>query len=301
MIKKKYLFIGDNDSINVELISKSFSKLKKNIKYILIGSVSILKKELDNINSKIGVNEIQNPFDFDNLDKHRLNIFNLYDSKKPKYLNILNQINFSNFLANYTKFDLVTMPINKSIIKNHIKFNGITEYLGNINNTKTIMLMLGDRFSVIPITTHINLKDVSKNLHSTLDSFFKNFQKIYKKNTYLKSFKRFNFLCINPHCSEYGTLGVEDFVFKKFISKLNVEKKTLLASDSAFNKLKKKTLFISLYHDQALTPFKILNKNSVNCTLGLNYKRLSPAHGTATDIKYKNIAKNDSYIKCMKI
>ena len=36
-------------------------------------------------------------------------------------------------------------------------------------------------------------------------------------------------------------------------------------------------------------------------TLGLNYRRISPAHGTALDIKYKNIADNTSYIECMKI
>ena len=54
-------------------------------------------------------------------------------------------------------------------------------------------------------------------------------------------------------------------------------------------KLKKILLFISTYHDQALIPFKILNKKSINITLGLNYRRLSPAHGTAKDIKNKNI------------
>ena len=66
-----------------------------------------------------------------------------------------------------------------------------------------------------------------------------------------------------------------------------------------FKKIKKNTLFISTYHDQALIPFKILNKKSVNITLGLNYRRLSPAHGTAKDIKNKNIADNTSYLKCL--
>ena len=52
----------------------------------------------------------------------------------------------------------------------------------------------------------------------------------------------------------------------------------------------KNLLFISMYHDQALIPFKILNKKGINLTMGLNYRRLSPAHGTAKDIKFKNIA-----------
>ena len=54
-----------------------------------------------------------------------------------------------------------------------------------------------------------------------------------------------------------------------------------------------------MYHDQALIPFKILNKKGINLTLGLNYRRLSPAHGTANDIKFKNIADISSYLACM--
>ena len=48
-----------------------------------------------------------------------------------------------------------------------------------------------------------------------------------------------------------------------------------------------------------LIPFKIINQKSMNITLGLNYIRLSPAHGTATDIKYKGLANNSSYLECM--
>ena len=34
-------------------------------------------------------------------------------------------------------------------------------------------------------------------------------------------------------------------------------------------------------------------------TLGLNYRRMSPAHGTAKDIKYKNVSDNSSFVECM--
>jgi 4-hydroxythreonine-4-phosphate dehydrogenase len=76
----------------------------------------------------------------------------------------------------------------------------------------------------------------------------------------------------------------------------------LIPADSISNYLDKKTLFISCYHDQGLIPFKILNDNKgINMTLGLKYRRLSPAHGTARDIKFKNKANINSYIECMKI
>ena len=47
-------------------------------------------------------------------------------------------------------------------------------------------------------------------------------------------------------------------------------------------------LYISTYHDQGLIPFKIINNKSNKLDIGLNYRRLSPAHGTAIDIKFKN-------------
>ena len=71
--------------------------------------------------------------------------------------------------------------------------------------------------------------------------------------------------------------------------------------DSAFKDIKNNNfLFISMYHDQALIPFKILNKKGINLTMGLDYRRLSPTHGTANDIKFKNIANISSYLACMK-
>ena len=42
IIKKKYVFLGEVDSINIELIIKSFSKLKNKVNYILICNISDL-------------------------------------------------------------------------------------------------------------------------------------------------------------------------------------------------------------------------------------------------------------------
>ena len=42
-----------------------------------------------------------------------------------------------------------------------MEFNGMTEFLAKINNMKTTMLMHGEKFSTIPLTTHVNLKCVN--------------------------------------------------------------------------------------------------------------------------------------------
>ena len=297
-IKRKYVFIGDTDSINIELVLKSFNYLKDKVEYIIICNKYDLNKNKLFIKKNIKINEIIDPINFSNYKKKFLNIFHIENKSNKKYLNLLNQIKISNNLANSTKHDLITMPINKVIFKKHIRFIGMTEYLGNLNKKLTAMLMYGDKFSIIPITTHINPKNIHKNIKSKfLKSFLKNVFKYLNKRNDIK-FNEINFLCYNPHCGEEGLLGPEDILINKVIKRFN-KIKGIFSADSAFTNVKEDTLFISTYHDQALIPFKIMNKKNINITLGLEYKRLSPAHGTAKDIKNKYIADRTSYIKCL--
>ncbi len=292
-VKSKYVFLGDEDSINIEIILKSFQYLQNKVKYLLICNKDVFTKK-----TNIRINEIFDPISFKGYKKNELNIFNVEDISKKKYENLLNQIKVGNNLANITKFDLITLPVNKALFKQNIKFTGMTEYLGTLNNKSTIMLMHGDRFSVIPYTTHINIKFINKFIKSkNLLLFIRNLLKNLENKIYGLYFKEIRFLCYNPHCGENGTLGDEDLLIKKIISKFKKIKGPFPA-DSSFNKIKKNTLFISTYHDQVLIPFKILNKKSVNLTLGLKYRRLSPTHGTAKDIKNKNLADNSSYLTC---
>jgi len=216
---------------------------------------------------------------------------------------ILNQIVISNNLSKHKSYDLITMPIDKSIIKKGNKFNGVTEFLSQINYKKTFMLMRGESFSIIPLTTHIKFKNI-------LDKFNANsFYKDIKEIIHIINKKGFNYnriiiLGINPHAGEDGTLGDEENIIKKVIIKINKEIKLIklygpLSADSAFKNIDSKKLFISYYHDQALIPFKILNTQSINHTIGLTYNRFSPTHGTASDIMYKNKSNNTSFLQCM--
>src|SRR5210317_1802367 len=298
-MKKKFVFLGDLDSINIELIHNSHNYLKNKVKYILLGNIKDASKYLSKINSKIEINEIYNPLNFENYKKNNLNFFNIENIYKEKYQILLNQLSIANHLSNSTKIDLVTLPINKSVFKKKIEFIGMTEYLAKINKRNTIMLMHGEKFSVIPLTTHINLKDVRNYLNKKyLNSKINLINKQIQRSIYELNFKSIKFLCYNPHCSEENTIGNEDRKITEIIKKFkNIYGP--LSADSAFNKLQHNLLFISMYHDQVLIPFKILNKKGINLTLGLNYRRLSPAHGTAGDIKYKNIANLSSYIACM--
>jgi 4-hydroxythreonine-4-phosphate dehydrogenase len=57
-----------------------------------------------------------------------------------------------------------------------------------------------------------------------------------------------------------------------------------------------------MYHDQALIPIKTLDfYNGVNVTLGLDFIRTSPDHGTAFDIAGKNLANPESLISAINL
>lgn len=300
--KMKYIYLGDTESINIEIIVKSHNFLKNKIRYIVICNKYEFYFYLTRIKSKVKVNEILDPIKFSNYKINYINVFNIDNKYKEKYKNLLNQLHISNNLSKLTGYDLVTMPIDKSIFKKKIKFNGLTEYLGKINACKTAMLMYGDKFSIIPLTTHINLKEVHKYIkNNKLKIYLKNIMSLLCRSKYKLDFKHIIFLCYNPHCSEDNTIGKEDDLISKIIRKSFKKILGPYPADSAFNNIKKNTLFISTYHDQSLIPFKILNKKGINFTIGLSYRRLSPAHGTAKDIIYKNKAKNNSYVQCMLI
>ena len=55
--------------------------------------------------------------------------------------------------------------------------------------------------------------------------------------------------------------NLKDILINKTLQKFR-KIKGPYSADSVFNKINDKTLFLSTYHDQALIPFKIINKIS---------------------------------------
>ena len=108
---------------------------------------------------------------------------------------------------------------------------------------------------------------------------------------------------MNPHAGENGSLGNEDLkVIKPTILKLQEEGVSIkgpLSADSLFHSEARNEYdcVIGMYHDQVLPVVKALDfAKTVNITLGLDFIRTSPDHGTAYDIAGKNIANAESLI-----
>ena len=163
------------------------------------------------------------------------------------------------------------------------------------------MLIYNKKLSVVPLTTHLEIKNITKKIKFKLIK-----QKILNLNkAYYNLFKKkpkIAILGLNPHNSENRKNSVENKIIKPAINKLKKLKINIngpYPADTVFNK-KNKIIFnviVGMYHDQVLAPFKaIYGYDAINITLGLRYLRISPDHGTAQDIVGLNMANPRSMI-----
>ena len=249
------------------------------------------------------------------LKKNNVNIndLNIYDIKwesnnaKRQYLeNCFNK--FYELFKCKKVHGLINLPLNKKEIFDH-KFKGVTEFLANKFNRKNkeTMLLYNEKFSVSPLTTHIKIKNIAKEIkQKKIMINFLNIYNFYKKILKIKK-PKIAILGLNPHNGTDFDATTEE---KKIIiptiklinKKFNNNIYGPISPDVSFlirDNLKLNCI-IGLYHDQVLTTFKYINKyDAANITLGLPFIRLSPDHGTAKNIIGKNKADPKSFLYCL--
>ena len=141
------------------------------------------------------------------------------------------------------------------------------------------------------------MKEKIKNAILNINYFYK---KIIKKKIQIVV------LGLNPHASKDMNNNNKD---RKIILPIIKELRNLkkidvigpVPADTAFGEIKNK-VFIGMYHDQVLVPFKLINRfEGINITIGNKLIRISPDHGTGEKIikKLKKID-NTSFIHCIK-
>ncbi|TGL17162.1 4-hydroxythreonine-4-phosphate dehydrogenase [Leptospira yanagawae] len=220
-------------------------------------------------------------------------------SGKMAYDSLLSAIGFQKEFGG----DLITLPLSKEWVqKAGVKgFRGHTETLADAYKRPTFMMMAGETLNVIPLTTHVPLKDVVKELKK-FD--WKELSRAIQTSPYLND-PTIGYLGLNPHAGEGGKMGTEEItILKKGVSLLRKAKFSVegpLSADSAFlPSAKPYDLYLACYHDQGLIPFKLLEgKKGVNITLGLDFTRVSPDHGTAFGIAGKRCADPTGLIACL--
>lgn len=165
------------------------------------------------------------------------------------------------------------------------------------------MMIYNKKMSVVPITTHINIKKVSSNISkSIIVNKIKMIKFWFNKN--LKKNPKIAVLGLNPHNGEMRHNSEETKIIIPAIQKLkklSVNVDGPLVADTIFvNNFKNYDVVVGMYHDQVLAPFKTLFKfDAINITLGLKYLRMSPDHGTAINLIGKNKADFSSLLACI--
>ncbi len=196
---------------------------------------------------------------------------------------------------------LVTGPLSKKLtvkLKGRpIGHTGIFRQLYPKNELH--MAFIGSDFNVLLATDHIALNNVEKSLSSK--KFKSALAASEKLQGLLKTKKKIAALGLNPHAGEGGLIGHFEKKMSPFLN--NQKFDGFLSPDAAFLKknLNKYCLFLALYHDQGLIPFKMHHgqDSGVHVTMGLPFVRTSVDHGTANDIFNKNLANPQSMIEAI--
>jgi 4-hydroxythreonine-4-phosphate dehydrogenase len=315
-VKKPIIIIlGEPNSISSEIFLKSLNYIKKTkLNFIIIGNYSLLEKQAKYLNFKINtnltlskINKLKNvKFNFINVDYKQSRAFNLKTNNSDTFVKKCFEQAVI-LLKKKLAIGLINLPINKSKFTKN-KYKGITEYIADKTNNrnKENMLLFNENFSVLPLTTHIPLKKVYKEIsYKKIEKACKNINNFYLKTIKRKKFK-IGILGLNPHNGENGYIGTEEK--KIIIPAINKLKKNYpiigpLSPDTSFlqrEKLKIDVL-IGHYHDQILTTFKTkFDFDAINITIGLPFIRISPDHGIGTGIIGKGIADPQSFKKAVK-
>jgi 4-hydroxythreonine-4-phosphate dehydrogenase len=293
-----YITTGDHDGIGLEITAKALYKLgpQPGFQFIIFRSDYKSERWIKLLQKKFVLYTVSElPSNFKKITDKKVIIDVCSSQLAPLW--------FSSAVSRCKKSPknsaLVTGPISKPFfIKSGLNVLGHTGYLKkSLKKENLFMAFIGKFFNVVLATDHIPLASVTKNL--TKKKFkaallaSENLLKILEGKS-----KEIAVLGLNPHAGDDDLIGKEDnSLLLPLIKSSNKKSKNIngpLSPDSAFLKKNwdKYAIFLALYHDQGLIPFKAIHgqDSGIHLTLGLPFLRTSVDHGTAKDIFNKNVA-----------
>ncbi len=304
---------GEPNSIFLEIFFKILKKNKILSPIILITSSKLLNMQMKKLRFKKKI-KILNPLLLDKykLDNKSINLINVdYNPNKPfekistkSNVFIKNSFELSfKLIKKYRFHKFINGPISKKNFLNK-KFLGITEYISNKFKAKnTCMLIYNKNLSVCPITTHLPIKLITKQINK---------KAIITKVTLICNFYKQRFgqkakvaiLGLNPHCESVHKYDEDEKIIKPSIKHLNKMYNVSgpYSADTIFLKenRKKFNVIVGMYHDQVLTPLKTLYEyDAINITLGLPFTRISPDHGPNETMLGMNKSNPTSLLKAI--
>jgi len=311
---KILIVLGEPNSIFSEVLFKYFSlkNLKKNKNIIiLVGNKKLIFKQMKKLKYNFNINQINH---IEKARKQRINLIDInYKFEKPftKISSSSNKYIENSFkkALQFIKVNKISKLINGPISKKYFlkkKFPGITEYVGFKTNTNNpVMLIYNEKLSVVPLTTHIPLKNVAKFIEKKkiIDNIIR-VDLFYKSK--LKKIPKIAILGLNPHCETTDKISEEKTEIIPAINYLKKKKIKIsgpFSADTFFLKknIKEFDVVVGMYHDQVLSPIKTLFKfKAINVTVGLPFIKVTPDHGPNQEMIGKNTSDPSSIIYAFK-
>ncbi len=304
---------GEPNSVFSEIFFKSLLKIKIKKPIILISSSKLIKLQMKKLNYNFEIKLL----DYKKLTKYKLNnkCINLIDinyKTKKAFEKISRKSNkfikkSFDLAFEIIKKEKITKFINGPVSKKYFlnkKYLGITEYISKFFSVdNNCMLIFNKNLAVCPITTHLPLKLVSKNIdRKKITKKIKLIDDFYKQKLGYKP--KIAVLGLNPHCESILNNNEDEKIIKPTIKKLARKFRVFgpLSADTIFlkNNRKKYDVIIGMYHDQVLTPIKTLYEyDAINITLGLPFIRISPDHGPNEKMLGKNLSNPLSLVRAI--
>ena len=304
---------GEPNSIFCEIFFKSLKKIKIKKPIILFTSYKLLILQMKKLGYKINIKILDyqkikqykldnKSINIINVDYSPNNVFDKISKKSNKFITETFNLAFKLIKKEKIK-SFINGPISKKSFLDS-KYPGITEYVSDyFNKKKTCMLIYNKELSVCPVTTHLPLKLVTKEINKNNIT-----QKVVLINDFYK--KKFSFkpkiaiLGLNPHCESVHKFNEDDKIIRPTINNLKKRFNVFgpYSADTIFLKNNRKNfdVIIGMYHDQVLAPYKALYEyDAINITLGLPFDRISPDHGPNERMMGMNISNPLSLIKAI--
>ena len=304
---------GQINSIFFEIFFKSLKKKKFRSPLVLICSIEIFKASAKKYKFKGNYRIVTSKINTVKLHNKAINIIDVdfKENKNNRYYNKFNSdylfrcfsIAFE-IIENKFTHKFLNGPINKKNFLNK-RYLGITEFISSrFKKKNTGMLIYNKNLSVCPLTTHLPVKLISKNISKKL---IHNKLKMIN-DFYLKIFKfkpKIAVVGLNPHCESILKYNEDEKIVApaiRFSKKNNILASGPYSADTIFLKQNRKkfNVILGMYHDQVLTPLKTLFEyDAINLTMGLSFLRVSPDHGPNEKMINKKISNPISLIKSL--
>lgn len=311
-MKNKPILIvaGEPESVFLELFFKSL-KFRYTCPIVLICNKEILFKQIKDLNYKFSINNINfEEINSSKLIKNKINLINVKyhkltsDNEKNKYISKCFEIAFKLIKRKFS-YKFINGPINKNIYLKK-KYLGVTEFIAkNFSIKKYGMLIYNKKISVSPVTTHLPIKLISKNISKNLIiEKIKLINKFFITHVGIKP--RIAVAGLNPHCETILNYNEDTQIVTKAVKlakKLKINVSGPFSGDTLFIKANRKKfdVILGMYHDQVLGPIKTLYEyDAINITIGLPFIRISPDHGPNKEMIGKNKSNPLSLIRALK-